>query len=421
MEIIIRAARIIDTGSPFHNQVKDILISNGKIKKIGAKLQNTSKAKEVKLDNLHVSLGWVDLNTYLADPGFEQKETIETGCAAAAAGGFTHICCMPNTQPVTQNKAQVEYILRKAEPQTVSVHPLGAVTEKTEGKDLAEMYDMHAAGAIAFSDGIKPSASAGMVERALLYVKAFDGLIINHPEEKSISKNGAMNEGITSTRLGLPGAPALAEEISVNRDLYILEYTGSRLHLLDLSLKRSVELVRQAKKKGLRISASVNAYNLLLDDAAVGNYNTNYKVNPHLRSKDDIAALAKGLADGTIDTITSAHQPHDEECKKLEFDKADFGMIGLETAFAVANTALKNKVDLPIIVNALANNPRRILGLEDKIEEGALADLTLFNPDKEWTFTEKDIKSKSKNTPFVGTAFTGKALGIVNKGKVELS
>src|ERR1043165_2972003 len=275
MDILIRSARIIDTGSPFHNQGKDILVSNGKIKKIGSKLQNTNKAKEVKADNLHVSLGWFDLNTFLADPGYEQKETIETGCRAAAFGGFTHICCMPNTQPITQTKAQVEYVIKKAEAEVVTVHPLGAVSENTGGKDLAEMYDMHNAGAVAFSDGIKASSNAGMVERALLYVKAFDGLVMNHPEEKSISKNGAMNEGVTSTKLGLPGAPALAEEVSVSRDLYILEYTGSQLHLLDISMKRSVDLIRNAKKKGLNVSASVNAYNLMLDETSVANYNTN--------------------------------------------------------------------------------------------------------------------------------------------------
>ena len=402
MEIIIRSARIVDTGSAFHNQVKDILISNGKIKKIGSKLQNTSKAKEVKADNLHVSLGWFDLNTYLADPGYEQKETIETGCAAAAFGGFTHICCMPNTQPVTQTKSQIEYVLRKSANEIVSVHP-------------------HGAGAVAFSDGIKPSANAGMIERALLYVKAFDGLIMNHAEEKSISKNGSMNEGATSTKLGLPGAPALAEEIAVNRDLYILEYTESKLHLLDVSLRRSVELIRAAKKKGLKISSSVNAYNLMLDETAVGNYKTNFKVNPHLRSKEDIAALIKGIADGTIDTITSAHQPHDEECKNLEFDKADFGMIGLETSFAVSNTSLKDKVELSKIIETISNNPRRIIGLENKIEEGAEADLTLFNPELKWTFASSNIKSKSKNTPFVGTSFIGKALGVINKGKLQLN
>ncbi len=421
MEILIRSARIHDTGSPHNNQVKDILIANGKIKKIGSRLQNTTKAREVKLDNLHVSLGWVDMNTFLADPGYEQKETIESGCRAAAFGGFTHICCLPNTAPVIQTKSQIEYVLGKALSNIVDVHPLGAVTQNCEGKDLAEMYDMYKAGAIAFTDGLKPSASAGLVERALLYVKAFGGLIINHPEDRSISKNGAMHEGVTSTRMGLPGAPALAEEVAVNRDIYVLEYTGSRLHFLGVSLKRSVDLIRAARKKGLKLTSSVNAYNLMLDETAVAGYNTNYKVNPHLRSKEDINALIKGIADGTIDTISSAHNPQDEECKKLEFDKADFGMLGLETCYAVANTALSGKVDTDKIVELLSNNARAILGLESKIEEGAAADLTLFNPELKWTFEDSDIRSRSKNTPFVGQQFTGKAMGIINKGKLQLN
>jgi dihydroorotase len=421
MEILIRSARIIDTGSPFHNQVKDILISNGTIKKIASKIQPAGRVKELKFDNLHVSLGWFDMNTFLADPGFEQKETIQSGCAAAAAGGFTHICALPNTHPIADTKAQIEYVLRKSSDEIVSVHPIGAVSQHCDGNELAEMYDMHHAGALAFSDGLKPSSNAGMLERALLYVKAFDGLILTHPEDKSISKNGTMHEGLTSTQLGLQAMPALAEEIAVNRDLYILEYTESRLHVLDISLRRSVELIRAAKKKGLKLSCSVNAYNLLLDDTAIGNYNTSYKVNPPLRPKEDGAALIRGIADGTIDVISSAHQPQDEECKKLEFDKADFGAIGLETCFAAANTALKGKVDLGVVIAALSNTPRKLLGFENKIEVGATADLTLFDPDMVWTFSDADIKSKSKNTPFVGTTFVGKALGIFNKGKLQLN
>lgn len=421
MDILIRSARIVDSGSKFHHQVRDILISNGKIKKIGAKLQNISKAKEIKADNLHVSLGWFDLNTYLADPGYEQKETIGSGCAAAAAGGFTHICCMPNTLPVIQTKSQVEYVLNKAASEIVSVHPIGALTQNCDGKDMTEMYDMHRAGAVAFSDGLRPSPSAGLVERALLYVKAFGGLVMNHPEEKSISKNGTMHEGAVSVRMGLAGAPALAEEVAVNRDLYVLEYTGSRLHFLDISLARSVEMIRAAKKKKQQITASVNAYNLLLDETKVGDYNTNYKVNPHLRAAKDMEALIKGIADGTIDTITSAHQPQDEECKKLEFDKADYGMIGLETCFAVANTALQGKVATDKLIEMLANNPRKIMRQNAEISEGAAADLTLFNPDLEWTFTEKDIRSFSKNTPFIGMKFTGKAIGLIHKGKLQLN
>ena len=422
MEILIRSARIIDTGSPFHNQVKDILISGGKIKKIGNKLPLANKVKEIKADNLHISIGWFDLNAFLADPGYEQKETIQTGCGAAAAGGFTHICCMPDTDPVIQTKSQIEYVLRKSADELVTVHPIGTVTHNTEGKDLSEMYDMYKAGAIAFSDGPRASVPAGMVERALLYVKAFAGLIMNHPEDKSISKNGVMQEGIVSTQMGLPGAPALAEEIAVSRDLAVLEYTESKLHFTGISLKKSVDLIRAAKKKGLNISTAVNAYNLFLDDTAVGAYNTNCKVNPHLRSKEDITALIKGVADGTIDAITSAHRPQDEECKKLEFDKADFGMIGFETCFAVANTALKGKVDTTKIIELLAQNPRKLLNLEiPSITEGTEADLTLFDPDKKWIFTEKDICSKSKNTPFIGTEFTGQVIGVLNKNKLNLN
>ncbi len=422
MEILIRQARIVHTGSPLHNQVKDILIVNGKIKKIGSKLSAGPKTKEIKSANLHVSPGWFDLNTFLADPGYEQKETIESGCKAAAAGGFTHICAMPNTNPVTQSKAQVEYVLKKAADNIVAVHPIGAVTHNTDGADLSEMYDMYNAGAVAFSDGLKPSASAGLVERALLYVKAFGGLIMNHPEDASISRNGVMHEGVVSTKLGLPGAPALAEEIAVNRDLYILEYTGSRLHFMDISLKRSIELIRNAKKKGLNITASANAYNLAMDESAVGDYDTNSKTNPPLRSKEDITALVKGINDGTIDTITSAHQPQDEECKKLEFDKADFGMIGLETCYALINTKIGKQVAAEKIVEALGINARSILGLPvPALKEDAEADLTLFDPDKKWTFGKDDIRSRSLNTPFIGWEFTGKVIGIINKGQIHIN
>jgi dihydroorotase len=421
MDILIRSARIIDSGSPFHLLQKDILISNGKIKKIGSKIIPTGKVKEIKLSNLHVSLGWFDLNTFLADPGLEHKETITSGCAAAATGGFTHICAMPNTVPFTQTKSQIEYILRKSADELVEVHPIGAATKDGEGKEIAEMFDLKAAGAVAFSDGNQASSSAGMTERELLYVKAFGGLLMAHAEDKTISKNGVMNESLLSAQLGLPGIPALAEELIVHRNLYLLEYTQSRLHLLNISLKRSAELIRTAKKKKLGLSASVNAYNLFSNEKEVGNYNTQFKLNPPLRTSEDLNALAKALNNGTIDTITSAHQPHEEDCKKLEFDKADFGMIGLETCFALANTALQDKVTTDIIIKALANNPRSILGIKQTIAEGEAADLTLFDPEKEWTFTEKDIRSASKNTPYLGQSFVGKALGVINKGKTHFN
>jgi dihydroorotase len=422
MDIIIRSARVIHPGSKFHNKVVDILISNGRIKKIAAKITDAPRAKEVSSKNLHVSLGWVDMNVNFYDPGYEQKESVETGCRAAAAGGFTHVCVMPVTAPITQNKAQIEYLLNKSASNIVSVHPIGALTHDLAGHDLADMYDMFSAGAVAFCDGQKASPSAGMIERALLYVKAFDGLVMEHPEDKSISKNGMMNEGAISTRLGLPGAPALAEEIAVSRELYLLEYTESKLHLLDISVKGSVALIRAAKKKKLKLSTSVNAYNLLLDESSVGQYDTNCKLNPHLRTKEDITALIKGIQDGSIDTITSQHNPQDEECKRLEFDKADYGMIGLETSYAVSNTALAGKVDAEKMVELYSLNARRILGLSlTGLAEGEEADLTLFDPELKWTFTEKDIRSRSKNTPFVGKELIGKQIGIIHKDKIALS
>jgi len=414
MNILIRNAKIIDTGSSHHNTVKDILIEDGSIEKIGKNIRKPEYFDELKFDGLHVSLGWVDMNSFFADPGFEYKETIETGSRAAAAGGYTHVCLMPNTEPVTQSKGMIENLLN-AFGEGVNMLPIGALTHNCEGKELADLYDMFKAGAVAFSDGLKTSPTAGMIERALLYVKAFEGLIMLHPEDKSIAKNGTMHEGKVSTLLGLPAMPAFAEEIAVARDLYVLEYTDSRLHFLDVSLKKSAELIKAAKKKGLKVTASVNAYNLWATDEAVGSYNTNWKVNPPLRPKAETDAIIKAIKDGTIDTITSQHRPQDEECKKLEFDKADFGIEALETAFAVANTRLREHLDVTDLVNLFSTNARNILNIEgDSIEEDTYADLTLFAPDFKWTFEAKDIKSRSKNSPFVGEQFIGKPLGIIN-------
>lgn len=422
MNILIRAATIIDTGSKHHQTVKDVFIQNGEIVKIGNNLKHTGKFKEIKFKGLHLSTGWVDVNSYFADPGFEQKETIETGCKAAAAGGFTHVCLMPNTQPTIQNKSMVEYVLSKAKGNIVNVLPIGALTQKCEGKELAELYDMHHAGAIAFSDGFHPSINAGLLERSLDYIKAFDGIIFTHPEDKTISKNGVMHEGVTGTLLGLPLMPAFAEELAIARDLYILEYTQSRLHFLDVSLKKSADLIRSGKKKKLQVTASVNAHQLFFTDDAIGNYNTLLKVNPPLRNKEETAALIKALQDGTIDTITSQHMPHEEDCKKLEFDKADFGIIGLETSFAAANTVLNSKLNVEEIVQLFSTNARKILKLNTHhIEEGNQADITIFAPDFHWTFTEKDIFSKSKNSPFIGQKLVGKPLGVVNNRQLFLS
>ncbi|MCS6935478.1 MAG: dihydroorotase [Chitinophagales bacterium] len=421
MDILLRAARIVNSSSPHHLQVRDIHICDGQVVKIARRIDAPSRAKEIALDNLHICPGLVCLQTYLADPGYEHHETIESGCMAAAAGGYTHVCAVPLTKPVTQTKALIEYVLRKSADLPVQVHPLGAITENAEGKDLTEMFDMHHAGAVAFSDGWRPSPPAGVVERALLYAKAFDGLIMLHPEDKSISKNGVMHEGVVSTKLGLPAMPAIAEEIAVHRDLFVLEYTQSKLHFSDISLKRSVEFIRAAKKKGARVSASVNFYNLLLTDEAVGQYQTHCKVNPPLREQSDVTALIKGLDDGTIDAVCSAHLPQDEDSKKTEFDKAGFGMIGLETCFAATHTVLRERMPLEKIISVLSENPARIIGLKRVIDEGEPADLCLFDPAAQWTFTEKHIRSKSRNTPFIGYTFTGKPYGIIHRNQIVLN
>ena len=422
MNILIRSAKIIDTGSKHHNTVKDVFIQNGTIVKIGSNLKPSGKYTEIKFKGLHLSSGWVDLNSFFADPGFEPKENIESGCRAAATGGFTHVCTMPNTAPALHSKSMVEYVRTKAQGNIVTVLPVGALTQNCEGKELAELYDMYNSGAVAFSDGLHPSPNAGLLERALDYIKAFNGVVFMHPEDKSISKNGVMHEGVTSTLLGLPAMPAFAEELAVARDLFILEYTQSRLHFLDISLKKSTELIRAAKKKKLQVTASVNAHHLAATDEAIGNYNTLFKTNPPLRTQSDIDALIKAIQDNTIDTITSQHLPHENDCKKLEFDKADFGIIGLETSFALANTALHTKVTTEQIIRLFSENPRKIAGIPTHtIQEESKADLTLFSPDFKWIFTEQHIASTSKNTPFIGKQLVGKSLGVINNGQIFLA
>jgi dihydroorotase len=276
------------------------------------------------------------------------------------------------------------------------------------------MYDMQQAGAVAFSDDKKAVNNSGLLMRALLYAQNFGGLIITHCDEKSISNDGKMNEGITSTQLGLKGIPALAEELMVDRNIFLAEYTNAAIHISNISTQKSVDLIRQAKLKGLKVTASVNAYNIALDDSVLKEFDSNYKLNPPLRTKEDSEALKKGIADGTIDALSCDHRPQDIESKDVEFDYASNGMIGLETAFGLINSN-KGKIKLETIIKALTSNPRKILKLkESKIEEGEIANITLFNPAHDWVFEKKHIQSKSKNTPLIGTKFTGKVIGIIN-------
>ncbi len=416
MATLIRQARIISPDSPHNGRVKDILIHNGKITKIASRIKD-GKARVLQVENAHVSPGFMDVGTQIGDPGFEHKEDLQSAARAAAAGGYTAVACTPNTHPVIDTKSEVLYI--RNQQSLVDFYPIGAVSAACEGKEITEMYDMREAGAIAFSDGHKSLNDSGLMMRSLLYVKPFDGVIINQALDPNLAHSGQVHEGAVSTSLGMKGIPSLAEELMLQRDLYLLEYTNSRLHVANVSCARSVELIRQAKKRGLRVTASVNPMNLAFDDTALMDFDTNMKVMPPLREKSDIKALKKGLKDGTIDFIGSNHTPEDEEGKKLEFVYAHAGVIALETTFAVSRSQLNKTLDIEELINKLAITPRRIFGLEiPKIAEGEPANLCLFDPDKNWTFTEKNIYSKSKNTPFVGHELQGKIWATFNNGKV---
>ncbi|MCC6462297.1 MAG: amidohydrolase family protein [Saprospiraceae bacterium] len=417
MAIVLRNVRICTGGQTTAPQ--DLRIRQGVIESIGRALPAEPDDEVWAFQQeACVSAGWLDIGVQTGDPGFEHREDLHSVAQAAIAGGFTALACFPNTLPAVDSKSGIVYLQNKTAGSIVGFHPIGALSVHAEGKDLAELYDMHTAGAVAFSDGVQPIQDAGLLLRALEYVKAFDGLVIHQPQHKTLAAGGQMHEGVVSTMLGLKGLPALAEEVTVQRDLSLLEYAGSRLHLHLLSSRKSVALVRAAKAAGLPVTASVAVANLCFTDEVMQEFDSHWKVLPPLRSADDREALLEGLADGTIDCICSNHTPWDIEAKNLEFPYAQFGMIGLETAFALCRTYLGDRFRFPDLVEKWALGSRRVLGLPvPEIRPGAVAELTIFAPDAEWTFSAQDIRSRSHNTPFVGQQFTGRVLGVVNKGQ----
>ncbi len=420
MTILIRQAYIVDPGSPFHLSKQDIFIENGIIQTIG----RFSNKADLILDEpgIHVSPGWVDLFAHFCDPGYEFKETIETGMAAAAAGGFTEVLVLPNNNPVTTNKSQVEYIIQRSAGNAVTVHPLGAITKLAEGKELAEMYDMYAAGALAFTDGTSPVQSAGLLLKALQYVKAFNGSIIQIPDDHTIGTYGLMNEGIISTTLGLPGKPILAEEIQVARDIKLTKYAESKLHFTGVTSPKSIEYINRGKQGGTQVTCSVSAAHLYFCDADLQGYDTNLKLYPPLRSTSERDALKQAVLNGFVDCIATHHVPQEYDSKVCEFEYAKAGMIGLETCYGAVGAALGNDLTPVTWVELVSMNPRKIMGLQQPvIREGEKANVTIFNPSASFVFDETMIRSKSRNSAFIGKELKGKVIGIINNNKLQLN
>ena len=417
MNLILKAARIIDTKNPLHNQVMDIKICNGIIQKIASNIENTEGFEEIKLDNLHISQGWFDTSVSLGEPGFEDRETITNGLQVAAKSGFTGIALQPNCFPILDNQSQVNFVKQKANGFATEIFPIGALTQKSEGNDLAELFDMKNAGAIAFGDYNKSLDNANLLKISLQYTQDFDGLVIAFSQDNTINGKGMVHEGVVSTILGLKGIPSLAEELIIARNLFILEYTGGKLHIPTISSAKSVALIKEAKAKGLQVTCSVAVHNLTLTDAAIEGFDTRYKVLPPLRTEEDRKALINGILDNTIDCITSDHNPIDIENKKMEFDKAKYGTIGLESAFGTLQTILpvENIIEKLVI-------GRAIFGQEMvSIIEGQKANITLFNHEGDSIFTEENILSKSKNSAFLGVKTKGKVYGIYNQEKLVLA
>ena len=417
MHILIKQAKIISPQSQHHLKVMDIEIEGGIITGIKKAIAAKGNVKVVEGEGLCISTGWLDMQTVSCDPGFEHKESIDTLMDCAAAGGFTAICIHNYNQPALHGKSQIEYLINKTKNKLVDVYPVGTITVDAKGIDLAEMYDMKLSGAVAFSDYKNAVKDAGTITRALEYACNINSFIIAHCNDESISHGGQMNEGETSVSLGLKGIPALAEEIMLQRNLSILEYTGGKLHIPTISTKGSVDLIKKAKANSLNVTAGVASVNLLLDDSVLKEFDTNYKLNPPLRNKKDVQALRQAVESGLINVIVSDHLPQDTESKELEFDLAENGIINLQTSFNCALTAMKPE-NIELIINCLTSNPREILGLDlPEINEGKAVNLTVFNLSQESVLTEKSNRSKSKNSPFFNRQFSGKVIGIINGSK----
>jgi dihydroorotase len=411
---LLKNITVLDKTSEHNGKKVNVLIENGKISKIGAAVEDAA-LEIIDFSGSYLAPGFCDLYVNINDPGFEYREDISSVANAAIAGGFTTICATANNHPITQTKAQVEYILNNAKNTPITILPIGAVTENFDGKTPTEMLDMHYAGAIAFSDvphGIKDS---GVLLRALQYVQPFNGLIITMPFDKTLVGDGQVNESEISVRMGMKGITNLSEYSVVQRDIELLKYTGGKLHFVGISTKESIELIRKAKAENLNITCSVFVHHLISDESDVKNFDSNYKVFPPLRTQDDQQALIEGLKDGTIDCTSTQHTPLNIDEKNVEFEVADFGIIGLETAFGLLNKKLENIISKERLIELLSTNPRKI------INQKTNSDFIILNFEEEYTITEKNIKSKSKNTPYIGKPLKGKVKAVFSKGKLIIN
>ena len=418
MDILIKSAKIVaPNNKTYHLKNRDIFIKNGQIQKIATKIEPKGRVKVINDKNLHVSQGWFDSSVSFGEPGYEERETISNGLKTAALSGFTDIVLNPNTHPVPDSSGAIVFLKNVASAHATNLYPLGALTVNSSGVDMAELFDMQNAGAVGFFDFKKPIENSNLLKIALQYGQNFDGLVYSFPLDPQLAGKGIVNEGEVSTRLGLKGIPALAEDLQIARDLFILEYAGGKLHIPTISSAIAVKLVSDAKKKGLNVSCSVALHNLWYTDEVLENFDSNYKVIPPLRTAKDRSALLKGLKDGVIDFVTTDHTPIDIEEKRLEFDNAEYGSLGLENALGILNQLF----DLETSISLLTKGRNRFGISAPALEEGNEARLTLFDPDLAFTLTLDDLVSTSKNSMFLGEELKGKALGVIANDQLIMS
>ncbi len=417
MNLFIKGITIADPNSPFNHQICDVRVENGKIVAISKKLTSIEGDQIFEGKGMLISPGFFDLNCSIGDPGLETKEDLKTATAAAMAGGFTALAVLPTSKPVVQSKGQVEYILNKAKNNLVNVYPIGAISNELAGKELAELYDMKNAGAVAFSDGDYPMVDDGFMSRALQYAQGFDALLMVYPENKSMAGKAQINESKNSILLGMKGLPALAEEMHIARDIYLATYHQAPIHISTISTAGSVALIKRAKKDGVKITCDIAAHQLVFTEELLNDFDSNYKVKPPLRGKSDTKALLAGLKDGTIDAICTQHRPHEIEFKDVEFEHAAYGIIALQTALPLLVQA---GLSADLIAEKLAINPRKILGLPvPMVNVDEDANFSIYHPTKEWVFNAQTNASKSNNSPLLGKNLIGKVQLVYNNKQFQ--